>query len=84
MKRSIAYAKMDLSVHIVKTMVNVHIIKKCLFILFNLTIVPCYTNPCLNNGTCHTSAGMSSFYCECEPSFGGKICDIGMNRIDSN
>uniref|UniRef100_A0A8R1INQ2 EGF-like domain-containing protein n=1 Tax=Caenorhabditis japonica TaxID=281687 RepID=A0A8R1INQ2_CAEJA len=37
---------------------------------------PCETNPCLNNGTCRTTKGYSTYFCECATGFGGKNCDV--------
>uniref|UniRef100_A0A1I7U9D1 EGF-like domain-containing protein n=1 Tax=Caenorhabditis tropicalis TaxID=1561998 RepID=A0A1I7U9D1_9PELO len=39
---------------------------------------PCETNPCLNNGTCRTTKGYSTYFCECASGFGGKNCDVSI------
>lgn len=41
---------------------------------------PCETNPCLNNGTCRTTKGYSTFFCECATGFGGKNCDVSIGN----
>lgn len=37
---------------------------------------PCDNGPCKNNGTCRTTRTQPDFFCECQPGWGSRDCDI--------
>nr|XP_054760788.1 P-selectin-like [Lytechinus pictus] len=43
---------------------------------------PCYSNPCINGGTCNVNG--SSFICTCPEGYIGTTCDEEFNPCDSN
>ena len=51
-------------------------------VFFCSVVDPCLLNPCENNGTCFTMAGLGiPFVCLCTNGYTGDTCAIGKNRI---
>ncbi|XP_075473161.1 protein crumbs homolog 1 isoform X3 [Ascaphus truei] len=45
---------------------------------------PCLSNPCPLNATCQVSFNAQTFACQCPTGYGGKNCDIPMERCEQN
>jgi len=42
----------------------------------------CWSNPCLNEGTCHD--GIATYTCSCLAGFSGSDCEVNINECESN
>jgi len=55
------------------------------WLLLNLlrSVNPCYTNPCVNGGTCTSVNGGTSYTCSCPPGYFGSTCASGEIQLSS-
>lgn len=44
--------------------------------VFSLSVSPCLSSPCLNEGTCVETSDGSGYICNCAEGFEGKDCEI--------